>query len=141
MTLVDPLHAPTIPIYRVTDSAGKFVDSSQDPNFDKEFAIDVYRKMSVLEQMDKILYDAQRQGRISFYMTNFGEENDDIQKALSVTAGKGKQMPVHYGSLEHHFVTISSPLGTQISQAVGSAYAFKRRALNKFEINTLFQSK
>uniref|UniRef100_A0A915BYZ5 2-oxoisovalerate dehydrogenase subunit alpha n=1 Tax=Parascaris univalens TaxID=6257 RepID=A0A915BYZ5_PARUN len=161
MTLVDPLHAPTIPIYRVTDSAGKFVDSSQDPNFDKEFAIDVYRKMSVLEQMDKILYDAQRQGRISFYMTNFGEEashmgsaaalqDDDLIYAQYREAGvllwrgfsihdfinqcygnardigKGKQMPVHYGSLEHHFVTISSPLGTQISQAVGSAYAFKR---------------
>uniref|UniRef100_A0A0M3HU62 2-oxoisovalerate dehydrogenase subunit alpha n=1 Tax=Ascaris lumbricoides TaxID=6252 RepID=A0A0M3HU62_ASCLU len=175
MTLIDPLHAPTIPIYRVTDSTGKFVDPSQDPNFDKEFAIDVYRKMSVLEQMDKILYDAQRQGRISFYMTNFGEEashigsaaalqdddliyaqyreagvllwrgfslhdfinqcygnakdigfmlekiwcfkNDDTWKELSVAAGKGKQMPVHYGSLEHHFVAISSPLATQIPQA------------------------
>ena len=40
--------------------------------------------------------------------------------------GKGKQMPVHYGSKEHHFVTVSSPLATQIPQAVGSAYAYKR---------------
>ncbi|VDP23863.1 unnamed protein product [Onchocerca flexuosa] len=33
--------------------------------------------------------------------------------------GGGKQMPIHYGSPEHHFVTISSPLATQLPQAVG----------------------
>ena len=30
--------------------------------------------------------------------------------------GQGKQMPVHYGSSEHSFVTISSPLATQLPQ-------------------------
>ncbi|KAG8448820.1 hypothetical protein GDO86_015768 [Hymenochirus boettgeri] len=40
--------------------------------------------------------------------------------------GKGRQMPVHYGCMERNFVTISSPLATQIPQAVGAAYAFKR---------------
>lgn len=35
-------------------------------------------------------------------------------------------MPVHYGSREHHFHTISSPLGTQLPQAAGAAYALKR---------------
>jgi 2-oxoisovalerate dehydrogenase E1 component alpha subunit len=40
--------------------------------------------------------------------------------------GKGKQMPVHYGSTDLSFVTISSPLATQMPQAVGAAYAFKR---------------
>jgi len=44
----------------------------------------------------------------------------------SADGGQGKQMPVHYGSRELNFVTISSPLGTQLPQAVGSAYAFKR---------------
>lgn len=38
----------------------------------------------------------------------------------------GRQMPVHYGSPEHHFHTISSPLATQIPQAAGAAYALKR---------------
>lgn len=39
--------------------------------------------------------------------------------------GKGRQMPVHYGSREHHFMTISGPLGTQIPQAAGAGYALK----------------
>jgi 2-oxoisovalerate dehydrogenase E1 component alpha subunit len=40
--------------------------------------------------------------------------------------GKGRQMPIHYGSRALHFQTISSPLTTQLPQAVGAAYAFKR---------------
>jgi 2-oxoisovalerate dehydrogenase E1 component alpha subunit len=40
--------------------------------------------------------------------------------------GKGRQMPVHYGSKELNFQTISSPLGTQLPHAAGSAYALKR---------------
>ncbi len=39
---------------------------------------------------------------------------------------KGIQMPVHYGSPELNFVTISSTMATQMPQAVGSAYAYKR---------------
>jgi len=39
--------------------------------------------------------------------------------------GKGRQMPVHYGSAEHNYFTISSPLATQLPQAVGSAYKLK----------------
>lgn len=31
-------------------------------------------------------------------------------------AGKGKQMPIHYGSKDHYYVTVSSPLGTQLPQ-------------------------
>ena len=39
--------------------------------------------------------------------------------------GKGRQMPVHYGKASLNFQTISSPLGTQIPQASGAAYALK----------------
>lgn len=41
-------------------------------------------------------------------------------------ATKGRQMPVHFGSPELHFHTISSPLATQIPQAAGVGYALKR---------------
>lgn len=34
--------------------------------------------------MDTILYDVQRQGRISFYMTNFGEEGTHVGSAAGL---------------------------------------------------------
>lgn len=40
-------------------------------------------------------------------------------------SGLGRQMPVHYGSRKLNFHTISSPLTTQLPQAVGAAYANK----------------
>ncbi len=39
--------------------------------------------------------------------------------------GKGRQMPIHYGSAKLHYMTISSPLATQIPQATGYAYGQK----------------
>jgi 2-oxoisovalerate dehydrogenase E1 component alpha subunit len=47
----------------------------------------------------------------------FGNVND---------SAKGRQMPVHYGSKEYHFHTISSPLANQIPQAAGVGFALKR---------------
>ncbi|KAE8244797.1 hypothetical protein A4X13_0g6253 [Tilletia indica] len=47
----------------------------------------------------------------------FGTE-DDVCRA--------RQMPIHFGSTDHHFHPISSPLATQIPQAAGAAYALKR---------------
>lgn len=43
-----------------------------------------YKDMITLNTMDKILYDAQRQGRISFYMTSFGEEGTHIGSAAAI---------------------------------------------------------
>lgn len=40
---------------------------------------------------------------------------------------KGRQMPVHYSFRSAHFVTISSPIGTQLTHAVGAAMAAKYR--------------
>jgi len=39
--------------------------------------------------------------------------------------GKGRQISNHWGSSKLNFQTISSPLGTQIPQAVGAAYSLK----------------
>ncbi len=49
---------------------------------------------------------------------------------------KGRQMPIHYGSKELNYMTISSPLGTQIPQATGYAYGQKIKHIDK-ETNTL----
>ena len=40
---------------------------------------------------------------------------------------KGRQMPNHYGLREKNYVVASSPIGTQITQAVGAAMAMQRR--------------
>lgn len=41
--------------------------------------------MVTISVMDKILYESQRQGRISFYMTNTGEEALQIGSAAALT--------------------------------------------------------
>jgi len=49
---------------------------------------------------------------------------------------KGRQMPIHYGSQNHHFMTISSPLATQMPQASGAAYALKMDSLRDGGLDT-----
>lgn len=40
---------------------------------------------------------------------------------------RGRQMPNHFGDAKAHYVTTSSPVGTQITQAVGAAWAARIR--------------
>ncbi len=40
---------------------------------------------------------------------------------------KGRQMPNHFAFADQHYVSASSPIGTQITQAVGAAMAAQRR--------------
>ena len=158
-----------IPTYRIlTDTyLEKSLDSeAQKVNYvDNDMLLKMYTTMVSLHVMDTILYEAQRQGRISFYMTNFGEEAVQIGSASALSLNdliyaqyresgillwrgfkfldfvnqcygnckdnnKGRQMPVHYGSKELNFVTISSPLTTQLPQAVGAAYGYKKSNIN-----------
>lgn len=150
-----------IPVYRVMTGRGEMISGGLDPQLDKETVLKMYHDMTLLNTMDRILYESQRQGRISFYMTNYGEEGTHIGSAAACDpgdlvfgqyreagvlmwrgftldqfmnqcygncedVGKGRQMPVHYGSKDLNFVTISSTLATQMPQAAGAAYAFKR---------------
>ena len=46
----------------------------------------------------------------------------------------GRQMPGHYGSPEHHLVSVSSPVATQILHAVGIALAAKIRGLDQVAV-------
>lgn len=64
----------TLQAYRVMDHTGTVFDADHDPNLSKEQVLKCYKDMLLLHTMDGILYDAQRQGRISFYMTHYGEE-------------------------------------------------------------------
>ncbi len=51
-----------------------------------------------------------------YFDNMFGNANDPV---------KGRQMPDHYTCKEAHFGSVSSPIGTQITQAVGFAWAAK----------------
>lgn len=161
LDFIEPASLPRIPTYRVIDEDGRVIDENQRPTgLTNEKLVEIYRGMVKLETMDKIMYDSQRQGRITFYMTSKGEEGlqfgsaaalDDqdlvfgqyresgilMYRNMSLRSmmaqcygnhedlGKGRQMPIHYGNRELNYVTISSPLATQMPQAVGAAYALK----------------
>ncbi|KAM3830350.1 2-oxoisovalerate dehydrogenase subunit alpha, mitochondrial isoform 1-T1 [Vipera latastei] len=169
LEFIQPNVISGIPIYRVMDRQGQIVNPSEDPQISQEEVLKFYKSMTLLNTMDRILYESQRQGRISFYMTNYGEEGTHVGSVAALDdtdlvfgqyreagvlmhrgypldlfmaqcygntsdPGKGRQMPVHYGCKDLNFVTISSPLATQIPQAVGAAYAFKRANTNRVVI-------
>ncbi|KAL8133767.1 2-oxoisovalerate dehydrogenase subunit alpha 1, mitochondrial-like [Apium graveolens] len=146
--------------YRILDNSDHQILSSNSELISKELAVKLYSNMVTLQMLDTIFNEAQRQGRISFYLTSNGEEAINIASAAALSNddvilpqyrehgvllwrgfslqefanqcfgnradyGKGRQMPVHYGSNKLNYITVSSPLATQIPQAVGVAYSLK----------------
>ncbi|RYP19373.1 hypothetical protein DL766_008454 [Monosporascus sp. MC13-8B] len=157
--------SPALPTYRVVDQDGNVVDQSFKPDLSDEEVVKLYKTMLTISIMDVIMFDAQRQGRLSFYMVSAGEEaisvgsasvldKGDIvfcqyreqgvfaQRGFTLSdfmnqlfankkdPGKGRNMPVHYGSRELNIHTISSPLATQIPHAAGAAYGLKMQRMN-----------
>ncbi|WP_375055536.1 thiamine pyrophosphate-dependent dehydrogenase E1 component subunit alpha [Zobellella sp. DQSA1] len=81
---------------------------------------------AALDRHDMIMAQYREQGALryrGFTLAQFMNQLFSNEQDL----GKGRQMPVHYGCRDIHFMTISSPLGTQIPQASGYAYAQKLR--------------
>ncbi|KAL2126394.1 hypothetical protein VTI74DRAFT_1005 [Chaetomium olivicolor] len=160
MKFEQPSTYPALPTYRAVDQNGVVVDPNFVPDLSDEEVIKLYRDMLTVSIMDVIMFDAQRQGRLSFYMVSAGEEAVSVGTASALAKedvvfcqyreqgvfkqrgftlsdfmnqlfanqkdpGKGRNMPVHYGSRELNIHTISSPLATQLPQASGAAYALK----------------
>lgn len=151
------LETPTLKILR---QDGTLYEGAELPDIDQALALKIYDTFQFVRALDERMVAAQRQGRISFYMTQVGEEAADVgstaaladddmimaqyreQGALAFRGfplqqfmhqlfsnendlGKGRQMPIHYGSRDLHYMTISSPLATQLPQAAGYAYGYK----------------
>ena len=82
-----------------------------------------------LQPQDMIMSQYREQGALmfrGFSLENFMNQMFSNEKDL----GKGRQMPIHYGSSELNYMTVSSPLGTQIPQATGYAYGQKLQGLD-----------
>ena len=79
---------------------------------------------AALEPQDMIMSQYREQGTLAFrgYST---EQFMDQMFSNEKDPNKGRQMPIHNGVKELNFMTISSPLGTQIPQASGYAYGQK----------------
>lgn len=83
---------------------------------------------AALQDQDMIFAQYREQAALAyrgFKLEHFMDQNFSNSKDL----GKGRQMPIHYGSNELNYMTISSPLGTQIPQAAGYAYGQKLEGL------------
>ncbi|KAF5796278.1 putative 3-methyl-2-oxobutanoate dehydrogenase (2-methylpropanoyl-transferring) [Helianthus annuus] len=71
--------------YRVLDEDGYPISSDMLEYMSKELALRVYSGMVTLNTMDKFFYEAQRQGRLSFYLTSFGEEAINLASAAALS--------------------------------------------------------
>ncbi|HAD49595.1 2-oxoisovalerate dehydrogenase E1 component alpha subunit [Idiomarina aquatica] len=88
---------------------------------------------AALDDGDMIMGQYREQGALAyrgFTVEQFMNQLFSNEKDL----GKGRQMPVHYGCADLNFMTISSPLGTQIPQATGYAFGQKMDKTGKCTI-------
>ncbi|MCH2055045.1 MAG: thiamine pyrophosphate-dependent dehydrogenase E1 component subunit alpha [Thalassotalea sp.] len=153
-------HSVDIPVLKILKQDGTTYPNAELPELNQVEAEKVYKALAFHRVLDERMIAAQRQGRVSFYMTALGEEATTVGGAAALESrdmimaqyreqgcliyrgfsledfmnqlfsnekdlGKGRQMPIHYGSNEFNYLTISSPLGTQIPQASGYAYGQK----------------
>lgn len=122
--------------------------------------IKAYQTMVLTRTLDTKMVALQRQGRIGFYLSSYGEEACSVGSALGVSNNdwffpayreqgamllkgvslnfmishlrgsaedehKGRCLPGLFGCSSKRFVAPSAPVGTQISHAVGTAFASK----------------
>lgn len=79
---------------------------------------------AALSDDDLIMSQYREQGALAYR----GYTTDQFMNQMfsnKADPNKGRQMPIHYGDKALNFMTISSPLGTQIPQASGYAYGQK----------------
>ncbi|KAF1929965.1 2-oxoisovalerate dehydrogenase subunit alpha mitochondrial precursor [Didymella exigua CBS 183.55] len=73
-----------IPTYRCLNQYGDIIDESVGADTTDEEALQLYKNMVTLSIMDLLMFEAQRQGRLSFYMVSAGEEGISIGSASAL---------------------------------------------------------
>jgi 2-oxoisovalerate dehydrogenase E1 component alpha subunit len=154
--------------FRVIDSKGQVINPKYE-NVPKDLALKIFKSMIQINECDERFNMAQREGKISFYMTCKGEEAVTVASAAALSDedmifpqyreaasllyrgftiqemanqltgnefdnGKGRQMPIHFGSKKLNYQTVSSPLCTQVPQASGAGYHYRVKNMNKVAV-------
>ncbi len=73
-----------IKCFRVLDEEGNVVTPGYDDKVDDELLLKMFDKMVMINEADVVYNAAQRQARISFYMTQLGEEASGIGTAAAL---------------------------------------------------------
>ncbi|KAJ4338991.1 hypothetical protein N0V95_007911 [Ascochyta clinopodiicola] len=73
-----------ISTYRCLNQYGEIIDQSVGADTTDEEALELYKNMVKLSIMDLLMFEAQRQGRLSFYMVSAGEEGISIGSASAL---------------------------------------------------------
>lgn len=84
LNFLDPTTTPPMEIYRSIDVDGNKYDPTFTTDVDEQLALKMYTDMHIISVIDNIMYEAQRQGRLSFYMVNAGEEASAIGSASAL---------------------------------------------------------
>lgn len=84
LSFLDPTTLAPMEIYRLIDTDGNEYDKSYTSDVDQGMATRMYTEMHTIAFLDQIMYEAQRQGRLSFYMVNSGEEASAIGSASAL---------------------------------------------------------
>ncbi len=84
--VVPPEAHPTWPVFRLIDEEGELVPGAAEPEINVAECRRLYEVMVRIEELDKIFFMAQRQGRISFYLSSSGEEGIAVGAASALDA-------------------------------------------------------
>ena len=70
--------------FRVMDEEGNIINKQYENSIDEDTMKKMYKTMVMMNEADVVFNQAQRQSRISFYMTQLGEEAAGIGSAAAI---------------------------------------------------------
>src|SRR5690606_1675050 len=79
--------ALNIPMLQILKEDGTLHKGVDVPDLDKDTALKIFRTMQFIRILDERMIAAQRQGRISFYLSSLGEEAASIGSAAALDSG------------------------------------------------------
>ncbi|KAL2845113.1 thiamine diphosphate-binding protein [Aspergillus pseudodeflectus] len=85
MDFTSPNQVPCIPTFHVMNARGEMADKAREPpDVSDEQVLTWYKNMVTVNIMDSVMFEAQRQGRVSFYMVSAGEEGVTVGSAAAL---------------------------------------------------------